>query len=48
MITWALRKRYEINTMRIQFIDEDDMRHELDQYEREALNRQKEVLKDSK
>ena len=48
MMVWALRKRFEINTMKISFIDEDSLHAQIDQYEREAINRQREVLKDSK
>jgi hypothetical protein len=47
MLIWALRKRFEINTMKISFVDEDDLHVERDKYELEALERQRAVMKDS-
>ena len=43
-LTWALKKRNEINTMRISFIDE---RERLDEYEKEQLVRQQAIYKDA-
>lgn len=34
MIIWALRKRFEINTMKIAFINEENVLEEIDEYER--------------
>ena len=47
MIVWALRKRFEINTMSISFSDDMNLYTEGDTYELEAKKKQKIIMKDS-
>lgn len=38
-LVWALRKRHEINSMKIAFYDEDELHQDPDVYEQEAFRR---------
>lgn len=46
-IIWAMKKRFEIKTLKITFLDEDK-NEDYDEYERKALERQKLIFEDSK
>ena len=43
---WSIKKRFEIQTMRISFIDEEK-EEDFDDYERKVIERQKLIFEDS-